>query len=146
MIISASRRTDIPSFYSKWFISRIRDGHVMVRNPIYPKNITKINLLPEKIDAIVFWTKNPYNIMQYLPELDNLGFFYYFLFSLTPYGKDFETNVPSKTETIETFQKLSVVVFKKHFEVCTFKQAHYILILKMIRKNYLSFNTINKLY
>jgi len=112
MIISASRRTDIPAFYSKWFMSRVEDGNVMVRNPIYPRNITEIILKPERIDAIVFWTKNPQNFIQYLPELDDRGFFYYFLFTVTPYGNDFEAKVPPKNQMIEVFQKLSGILGK----------------------------------
>ena len=66
MIISASRRTDIPTYYSEWFFNRIKAGYVLVRNPMNAHQISKINLSPDVVDGIVFWTKNP------IPMLDKL--------------------------------------------------------------------------
>ena len=59
MILSVSRRTDIPAFYSDWFFNRIKVGYVDVRNPMNIHRISRINLNPEVVDCIVFWTKNP---------------------------------------------------------------------------------------
>ena len=59
MIISASRRTDIPSYYSDWFFHRLEAGFVFTRNPMNPKQISRISLSPNVVDGIVFWTKNP---------------------------------------------------------------------------------------
>jgi hypothetical protein len=107
MIISASRRTDIPAFYSEWFFNRIKDGDVLVRNPTYRHQISRITLNPEVVDCIVFWTKNPKPMFKYLDLLDQMKYNYYFQFTLTPYGKDIETNVPAKEEIISSFQYLS---------------------------------------
>jgi len=107
MIISASRRTDIPAFYSEWFFNRIKAGFVMVRNPTYRHKISKIDLNPEVVDCIVFWTKDPKNMFKNLDLLDQMKYNYYFQFTLTPYGKDIETNVPAKEEIIASFQYLS---------------------------------------
>jgi len=57
MIISASRRTDIPAFYSEWFFNRLKEGFVFVRNPMNIKQISKISLSPDVVDCIVFWSK-----------------------------------------------------------------------------------------
>lgn len=57
MIISASRRTDIPSYYSEWMINRLKEKYVLVRNPMNIHQISRINLSPDVVDAIVFWTK-----------------------------------------------------------------------------------------
>lgn len=106
MIISASRRTDIPTYYSDWFLDRIQEGFVYVRNPMNPKQISKINLSPEVVDCIVFWTKNPEPMLERLGELKN--YYYYFQYTLTGYGRDIERNLPSKKEVlIPVFQKLS---------------------------------------
>lgn len=113
MIISASRRTDIPAFYSNWFLNRVRDGFVMVRNPLFKKIVTKVILDPEKVDAIVFWTKNPQLLIEKLPELDNRGFFYYFLFTITPYGYKFEPNIPANQHLIDIFHHLSELIGKE---------------------------------
>lgn len=106
MIISASRRTDIPNYYSDWFYNRIREGYVLVRNPMNIHQISKIKLTPDVVDCIVFWTKNPAPMISRLNELKD--YHYYFQFTLNSYGKDIELNVPSKNvEIIDTFKRLS---------------------------------------
>ena len=59
MIISASRRTDLPAYYSDWLYERLRQGEVLVRNPMNPRRVSRVSLRPEDVDGIVFWTKNP---------------------------------------------------------------------------------------
>ena len=107
MIISASRRTDIPAFYGDWFINRLKAGYVCVRNPLSKKNITKIPLSPENVDCIVFWTKDPAPFLKKIDYLDREGYKYYFLFTINPYNVSFEKNVRDKDEIIRTFKKLS---------------------------------------
>ncbi|MCL2276475.1 MAG: DUF1848 domain-containing protein [Treponema sp.] len=105
MIISASRRTDIPAFYTEWMINRLKEQYVYVRNPMNIHQVSNINLDPETVDCIVFWSKNP------KPMLEKLNFFinyaYYFQFTLNPYNNDIETKLPPKEEIIETFKRLS---------------------------------------
>ena len=106
MIISASRRTDLPAFYSEWLYNRLREGYVLVRNPMNIHQIGKINLSPDVVDGIVFWTKNPIPMMNRLSELEK--YVYYFQFTLTAYDRDVEPNLPSKNESlIPAFQQLS---------------------------------------
>jgi hypothetical protein len=105
MIISASRRTDIPSHYSEWFFNRIKEKFVYVRNPMNVHQISKINLDHDKVDCIVFWTKNPKPIFNYLNMIND--FAYYFQFTLNPYEQDVEEKLPFKNEIIETFKRLS---------------------------------------
>jgi len=106
MILSVSRRTDIPSYFSDWFYERVKEGFVYVRNPMNPKQMNKIELTPETVDCIVFWTKNPEPMLARLDELSAYPF--YFQFTLTSYGTDIETNVPHKKEVmIPVFQRLS---------------------------------------
>ena len=112
MILSASRRTDIPNYYSEWFINRIREGFLYVRNPMNAQQVSKINLSPDVIDCIVFWTKNPINMLGKLEELK--PYMYYFQFTLTGYGRDVEPNLPHKREAlIPTFQRLSEQIGKE---------------------------------
>lgn len=106
VIISASRRTDIPAFYSEWFYNRIKDGYVLVRNPINIHQVSRISLSPKVVDCIVFWTKNPKPMMKRLDELKDYN--YYFQFTLNSYSTDIEPNVPSKgNNVIGTFISLS---------------------------------------
>ena len=106
MIISASRRTDIPSYYADWFYNRIKEGYVCVRNPMNVHQISRISLSPDVIDGIVFWTKNPHPMMNRLDLLRN--YMYYFQFTINSYGRDIEANIPSKNDMIiPTFRTLS---------------------------------------
>lgn len=109
MIISASRRTDIPTYYSEWFFNRIKEGYVLVRNPMNAHQISRINLNPDVVDGIVFWTKNPIPMLKKLDLLKE--YMYYFQFTLNAYGQDVETGVPSKNDMIiPAFQKLSDMI------------------------------------
>ncbi len=112
MILSASRRTDIPNYYSDWFINRIKEGFLYVRNPMNAHQISRIDLSPDVVDCIVFWTKNPANMIEKLEHLKN--YVYYFQFTLTGYGKDVEPNLPDKREElIPTFKRLSQKIGKE---------------------------------
>lgn len=107
MILSVSRRTDIPALYSKWFMERVKHGFVYVKNPFNAKQISRVNIRPDVVDCIVFWTRNPKPIIENLNELDALGYNYYFQFTITPYHEDLEKNNPNKKRVIETFMQLS---------------------------------------
>jgi DNA repair photolyase len=111
MIISASRRTDIPAFYSQWFINRIKEGYVLVPNPYNLETVSKISLDPSVVDCIVFWTKDPRPMITQLNQLQDYK--YYFQFTLNPYGKEIENNLPSIKERIEIFKKLSDKIGKE---------------------------------
>lgn len=112
MIISASRRTDIPAFYSDWFYNRIKEGYVLVRNPMNIHQVSKIKLSPDVVDCIVFWTKNPQPMIERLDEISNYN--YYFQFTLNSYFRDIEPNVPIKdSNIIPTFRKLSDKIGKE---------------------------------
>lgn len=107
MILSASRRTDLPAFFPEWFMKCIRNGYAEVRNPFRPGQVSRIPLTPEQIDCIVFWSKNPAPLFPFLPELDRLGYRYYFQFTLTPYGRDVEPGVPDRKQLVSDFIHLS---------------------------------------
>ena len=76
MILSASRRTDIPGFYSDWLMNRLRAGHVLTRNPLNPSQLYRISLSPDIVDCIVFWTKDPKPMLSKLDEIDRMGYAY----------------------------------------------------------------------
>ncbi len=106
MILSVSRRTDIPNYYSEWFLNRIKEGYLYVRNPFHARQVSKITVSPERVDCIVFWTKNPEPMFSRLDELD--AYPYYFQFTLTGYGRDIESHIPHKKKVmIPIFQTLS---------------------------------------
>lgn len=106
MILSVSRRTDIPACFSEWFMNRIREGRVYVRNPMNCRQVSGIAITPDVVDCIVFWTKNAGPLMPYLDELSEYP--YYFQYSITGYGRDVEPNVPDKKKSvIPSFRELA---------------------------------------
>lgn len=111
MILSVSRRTDIPAFYSEWFFNRIKEGYVLVRNPMNYNQVSNVSLDPKLIDCIVFWTKDPLNILTRLEELKDYK--YYFQITITPYDKKIEKNIRNKEDIIETFKELSKKIGKE---------------------------------
>ena len=111
VIISASRSTDIPAFYAKWFFNRLAKGYCAWYNPF---NQQKMYISFKNCKVVVFWTKNPKPILPYLHELDERGIHYYFQVTLNDYVKEaFEPNVSSVEERVETFKKLSSLIGKE---------------------------------
>lgn len=107
MIVSASRRTDIPAFYSRWFVNRLRLGWCLVPSPFNPNQVSKVSLSPREVDAFVFWSRNPRPLMRHLDELDDRGCRYYFLFTLIGYPRQIDPESPPLGLSIKTFQELS---------------------------------------
>ncbi len=107
MIISASRRTDIPAFYSEWFINRVRAGWCQVPNPLNYNQLSYVSLKAQDVSAVVFWSKNPRPMLKYLNELDKAGFRYYFQFTLNDYPSILEPRIPQLRERLDTFRELS---------------------------------------
>jgi len=107
VIISASRRTDIPAFYADWFMNRVRAGYFYRLNPFNNRQVSGFSLKPEHLDAICFWTKNPRPLLPHLAELDERGLNYYFQFTLNAYDRRFEPNLPPVEERIETMIALA---------------------------------------
>jgi len=112
-IISVSRRTDIPAFYSEWFMNRIRAGYCTVANPFNMNQISYVSLRPEDVRAFVFWTRNPKPLMKYLPELDKQGYKYYFQYTLIGYPKEIDPKSPQQSSAVKTFCELSKIVGKE---------------------------------
>ena len=107
MIISASRRTDVPAFYSDWFMKRIEAGHCDVPNPFNSKQVTKVSLKPEDVDIIVFWTRNASPLLRRLEELDRRGYRYTFLYTLMDNPRAIDPRCPTLEEGLATFKNLS---------------------------------------
>lgn len=105
MILNVSGRTDIVAFYSKWFLNRLKEGYVDVRNPFNPNLVSRINF--EDVDLILFCTKNPIPIID---KLDNIKIPYIFHITITPYKNDIEPNLPSKSDIIEAVKKISTTI------------------------------------
>lgn len=105
MILNVSGRCDIVAFYTDWFLKRMEEGYVDVRNPFYPKQVSRIYF--EDVDGIVFCTKNPIPIVNRLEKIKKPMLFHV---TLTPYKKDIEPNVPDKEKVIEAIKKISKII------------------------------------
>lgn len=105
MMLSISRRTDIPSFYMPWLMERLRAGWALVRNPMNHGQVSRIDLSPEGIEGMVFWSKNPRPMLAHLKDLSPYP--YYVQFTLNPYGPELERNLPEKAALVDTFQRLA---------------------------------------
>lgn len=105
MIVSASRRTDIPAFNSEWFLNRLKAGYAVVRNPYNDGSVYKVVLTPDVVDCVAFRTKNPMPMMNSLDRMADYN--YFFQYTINPYGPEIETNVPSLEERVQAFIDLS---------------------------------------
>jgi hypothetical protein len=108
MIINTGMRTDIPAFYTDWFVNRLKAGFVLVRNPYNPHSITRYRLTPDVVDLIGFCTKNPAPMLPHMELLRPFG--QYWFVTVTPYGKEIEPHVPNKLHVLDSFRRLSDIV------------------------------------
>lgn len=111
LVISVSRRTDIPAFYADWFMTRLQLGFCKYLNPFNQKPV-RVDLT--KVKFIVFWTKNPLPMFRHLTTLDKMGIKYYFQYTLNNYdGYIIEPGVRCIDERISHFRSLSKMIGKE---------------------------------
>jgi hypothetical protein len=106
MIISASRRTDIPAFYTPWLMNRLRAGFCLVPNPFNPRQVSSVSLKPEAVDVIVFWTRNADPLLPHLQELDDRGYRYYFLYTVMNNPRALDPKSPALRASLGTVRSL----------------------------------------
>ena len=112
MIISVSRRTDIPAFHAEWFMNRIDEGYALVRNPSVKNLVYRVPLDVRSCDLIAFITKNPKPMIGNLERLQDDGYRMHFQVTINPYGKKLEQNVPDPDEVSGSFRKVSEIIGK----------------------------------
>ena len=106
MIISASYKTDIPTFYGEWFMNRLRAGYCKMVNP-YGGQIYEIPLKTEDVDGFVFWTKNIGPFLKCLPEVRNMGYPFIVQHTITGYPRELESRVMHAAQTVEYMKILA---------------------------------------
>lgn len=109
MIINTGGRTDTVQYYTEWLLRRFEEGYVLTRNPLFPNKVSRYELTPDKVDCVVFCSKNYRPILPRLHEITD-RFPTYFHYTITAYGKDLEPGVPSIDESMETLTELSGLV------------------------------------
>lgn len=105
-LISASRRTDIPAFYGRWFMNRARAGFCAVPNPFNNKQISRVEIEPQN-SLIVFWTRWAAPFLDATDELQRLGYRFYFQYTLVNYPTDIDPKSPRFDKAIAAFRQLS---------------------------------------
>lgn len=110
MIISVSRRTDIPAFHSEWLMNRLRAGYALVRNPVYRSLVHRVDLTRSNVDCLFFVTKDPRPLEKHLKEIGSMGYMYVFNVTLNPYGKDIEPSVPPKYEVNDSCIRIAEMI------------------------------------
>lgn len=112
MIINTGARTDTVQFYAKWLLKRFEEGYVLSRNPLFPNKVTRYELTPDKVDCVVFCSKNYEPILSDISKITE-RFHTYFHYTITAYGKDIEPGVPSIEKSMDTLKRLSAIVGKQ---------------------------------
>jgi hypothetical protein len=115
MIVSVSRRCDIPRYRFEWFMERLNEGFCDVANPFNPKQIKHVSLLPaaridniaDCVEAFVFWTREPESILTNTEELEKRGFRFYVMVTITGYPAELEPNAPNASKVMDNMKKLS---------------------------------------
>ncbi len=105
-IVSASRRTDIAAFYSRWFLNRLRAGFCEVFNP-FGGGLRRVSLLPGECVGFVFWTRHAAPLVSALPEIERAGFHFYFQYTITGYGPPLEIRNPDTQNAVRTLRALA---------------------------------------
>lgn len=112
MILNTGGRTDTVQYYTDWLLRRFEEGYVLTRNPLFPSKVQRYELSPDKVDCVVFCSKNYRPILPRLHEITD-SFPTYFHYTITAYGKDIEPGVPSIKKSMETLIDLSRLVGKQ---------------------------------
>lgn len=112
MILNTGARTDTVQYFTPWLLKRFREGFVYARNPLFPNKVTRYELSPEKIDVVMFCSKNYEPILPYIREISD-KYRTYFHYTITAYGKDIEPGVPSIEKSVQTLIELSKIVGKE---------------------------------
>jgi len=114
MIISVSRRCDIPRFQFDWFLERLNEGFVDVINPFNAGQIKRVSLLPQDVDAFVFWTRDPKQILLNADEIAARGYPFYVMVSVTGYPDILEPNMPPASQVIASMKELTQKFMKNY--------------------------------
>ena len=107
MIVSASRRCDLPAFAMDWLMARIETGHCLVRNPFDAGKLRRVPLDPGSVDAFAFWTRDPRPLLSRAAELEERGFRFFAQVTITGYPEALEPGVLRRDEAVDAFAALA---------------------------------------
>ena len=105
-VISVSRRTDIPAFYTEWFMNRLRAGFCHWMNP-FGGQVYRVSLLPGDCLALVFWTRNARPLIPHVADLRARGFHFYFQYTINGYPREIDSHAPPAGAAVAAFRRLA---------------------------------------
>lgn len=101
IVVSVSRRTDIPAYYPDWFRKRLEIGYAVYPNP-YSNKPVFLDLSPEQVKAFVFWTRNPRPLFKHLDYIDDVyEKRHYMHFTINGLPKSIESRNPKIESAVE---------------------------------------------
>jgi DNA repair photolyase len=143
IVISASRRTDIPAFYLRWFMAQVERDYFKVINP-YNRQVTIVPATPQKVHTIVFWSKNfgPFLKKRIGEQLQKKGYNLFFNFTINTDNPLLEPNVPALTDRLKQVKALCSrfdprVIAWRFDPICFYKNNR-----SAIKNNFLDFSRI----
>ncbi len=86
-------------------MNRLRAGNCKMVNP-YGKQVYQIDLSPENVDGIVFWTKNIRPFLKYLPAVKRIGYPFIIQYTVTGYPRQLESYVVDPRLSIAAIQQI----------------------------------------
>ncbi|MBI5017623.1 MAG: DUF1848 domain-containing protein [Deltaproteobacteria bacterium] len=110
MIVSASRRTDVPALYPEWLAGRLAAGFAAVPHPFDPRRLRRVDLRPApegELEALVLWTRNPSTLLAALPEWEARGVRTLWLVTITGYPRALEPAAPSTEAAVAAVRALA---------------------------------------
>ena len=113
MIISISRRCDIPRFQFDWFLERLNAGFVDVANPFNAAQVKRVSLAPgggDEASVLVFWTRDPWHILAHEEELTKRGFHFYVMVTVTGYPVELEPGMPKAQNICTAMKRLALKI------------------------------------
>jgi hypothetical protein len=113
VIVSASRRTDIPAYYADWFMGRIEAGWCLVRNPFDARRTNRVSLEPEDVDFLVLWTRDPRPLAERMHALDGRGIRSYVHMTITGYPAVIEPGAIPVEDALDALRSLSDAIGKR---------------------------------
>ncbi|MHA1380533.1 MAG: DUF1848 family protein [Candidatus Helarchaeota archaeon] len=112
-VISASRRTDIPAHYLDWFLEKLHQGYVKVKNPFYKKQSYMVSLKKEDVHTIVLWSKDFGDFLRKTSEFNDYNLF--FIFTIND-CKRLEPNVISLDKRLVQLEELVSIYGPQYIE------------------------------
>lgn len=132
-VISASRRTDIPAFFTNWFLDALEAGSVSFREPFSGK-IRTVSMIPEDVHSIVFWSRDYSKLLPHLRSIKAKGYSFYFHFTITGHPPIFDRySIPADDGIVQLIE-LSRLYSPDHVQwrfdpliISDISDAHYLV-------------------